>query len=90
MSYSISLSDKATKQLKKLNKAVVRRIIDKLKTLSSEPYSKTLPLQDSEFRRLRIGDWRIILDIADDLKEVFVVLVGKRENIYEELEQSGG
>jgi len=90
MTYSIFLSDKTTKQLKKLNKDIVRRIVKKLKTLNEEPYEKTRPVQDSEFRRLRVGDWRIIVDIAEDIKEVLVILVGKRENVYEELEKSTG
>jgi len=90
MAYSISLSDKAAKQLKKLNKDIVRRIVKKLKTLKEEPHEKTRPLQDSEFRRLRIGDWRIIVDIAEDIKEVLVVMLGKRENVYEALGKSSG
>ena len=83
--YSIILSSKAKAQLKKLNKNIVKRIVEKLKKLSEDPYLKTRPLQDSEFRRLRIGNWRIIIDIADDLKKVFVILVGRRDTIYKVL-----
>jgi len=85
MSYSVYLSGKAKKQLRKLEKDLLRRILKKLKTLSEEPYIKTEPVQGTHFRKIRVGSWRAIVEIADDISEVLVVIVGKRENIYEEL-----
>ena len=90
MKYSISFSDKADKQLKSLDKDLAQRIVKKLRALKENPCEKTLPLQNSEFRRLRAGNWRVIVDVAEDLKEVLVVMLGKRENIYKELEKSRG
>jgi len=90
MNYSVTLSDKAIKQLKKLNKVIAQRIIKKLKILKKDPCEKTLPVQDSNFRRLRVGDKRIIINVAEDVKKVLVVMLGKRENVYKELEKRSG
>ena len=35
-----------------------------------------------EIWRIRVGDWRVCYQIRDD---VLVVLVGRRENVYERL-----
>ena len=88
MVWTIELTDTATRQLAKLDKAVAQRIrkflqqrIAPLKdprTLGQKLHGKTL----GEFWKYRVGDYRIITRIEDDRLVVLVIQIGHRSEIY--------
>lgn len=85
--YKIVLSDAAKKSLKKIDKAIVLKILDKFESdLSnhSNPrsFGKSLKGELGSLWRYRIGDYRIICDIQDDILTIIVVRVGHRKEIY--------
>ena len=84
-SYKIEIKKSAAKEIAKLPKVVLRRIIDKIQTLSSNPRPQGCKkLSGDEKYRIRVGVYRILYSITDEKLVVFVVKVGHRKNVYEE------
>ncbi len=83
MAFEIIWSDLAIRQLRKLERTVARRIFDKVGELSENPHRFVQKLVNSPYYRLRVGDYRVILDIQGDLLRILVLKVGHRESIYE-------
>ncbi len=81
--YSVIFNPKAETQLKKLNKSIQERILNSLERIKIRPFSFDVKkLQGTSYYRLRIGDYRIILDIRQDKLIIIVIEIGHRKNIY--------
>ncbi len=80
--YSLIYSEHAVKQLKKLDKKTQERIFNSLERCRIRPQAYVKRLVGCEYFRLRVGDYRIILDIKEDRLIIFVVEAGHRKNIY--------
>jgi len=80
--FDIEFSITAQKQLYRLEKQVQERIISTLERIRIRPYSHVKKLVGGPYFRLRIGDYRAILDIRGDKLIIFVIEVGHRRNIY--------
>ena len=70
------------KFLKKLNKEDKTRIISTLERCRIRPHSYVKKLVSSPYFRLRVGDYRVILDINSGRLLIIVVEIGHRKNIY--------
>ncbi len=88
MVWIINYTESASKQLKKLDKQVALRILDymdqRVATLD-DPRSLGKNLvgpKMGEYWRYRVGDIRIICDIADKQMCVLVIEVGNRKEVY--------
>ena len=82
MVYDILFSDTSRKQFEKLEKSVQQRIINSLERIRIRPESFIKRLVGEPYYRLRVGDYRIILNIIKDKMIIFVIEVGHRKNIY--------
>ena len=80
--YSIEFSQTAEKQLYKLEMNVQARIISTLERIRVRPYPHVKKLVSSPYFRLRVGEYRVILDVKEDRLIIFVIEVGHRRNIY--------
>jgi len=85
MTYQIFFTDKALKQLKKLQKNDQERIIKSLERIRIRPESYITKLIDDPGYRLRVGEYRVILDIEKEKLIILVLMVGHRKNIYKKL-----
>jgi len=83
MTYSIKWRPKAVKELRKLPRDVAIRIVKKVDTLKEDPKKSLQKLRggDGGFK-LRVGDYRILIDIIEKEKVIAVRVVGHRKNIY--------
>ena len=81
-------SDKALKQLKKLNKIANARIVDYMDEIAvlknPRERGKALVGNFAGFWRYRVGDYRILCRIQDDVLEILVVEIGHRKNVYDD------
>ena len=82
MTYEIIFSGAALKQLKKLDKSAQERIISTLERIRIRPQSHVKKLVGDSGYRLRVGDYRVILDIDEGILVVLVLKVGHRKKIY--------
>lgn len=84
MDYEVILADEAEDFLKKCDKSVRNRILDKLENLKTNPeLGKPLTANLAGLWSLRIGDHRAIYQIKNNELVVFVIKIGHRKNIYE-------
>ena len=81
--YRIIVRKSVSKDLKKIPKKDVKRILAAIQTLASNPrppQSKKLSAQNRY--RFRQGNFRILYSIEDDKLIVCVVKVGDRRDVY--------
>jgi mRNA interferase RelE/StbE len=84
LAYKVLLHPKAAKALQKLDDIKKGRIKTALAGLASDPYEIGEPLSPSDFWKVRIGDYRAIYEIDSAKKEVLILFVGHRKNVYDE------
>ena len=82
MSYQIIWSDKSKENLKGMEIGIVRRIVRKVTELELAPYHFVEKMTDVNCWKLRVGDYRILMDINEDKKEIQILKVGHRRNVY--------
>jgi mRNA interferase RelE/StbE len=82
MTYEIIFTDIALRQLKKLEKDVQTRIINALDRIKIRPESYLKKLVGDPGYRLRVGDYRVIVDVEKKKLIILVLKVGHRKTIY--------
>ena len=83
MTYDVVISKNAFNQLKKLDKTTQERISKALERIRIRPEKYVQKLVDSSEYRLRVGDYRLILDIDKEKIQILVLKKGHRKNIYD-------
>ena len=88
MQYRIVFTDRAKKQIKKLDKHIASLIIGWLEKNiqgceNPRRHGKALVENKSGEWRYRIGDYRVICEIQDEEIVVLVLEIGHRKNIYD-------
>jgi len=82
MSYEIIFSASALKQLKGLEREAQVRIISALERIRIRPERYVTKLVGDPGYRLRVGQYRVIMDIDKGRLLILVIKVGHRKNIY--------
>ncbi|MCX9015166.1 MAG: type II toxin-antitoxin system RelE/ParE family toxin [Candidatus Methanoperedens sp.] len=82
MTYEVLFSDKALKQLKKIEPNIQGRIIAALEKIRIRPEAYVTKLVEDPGYKLRVGDYRVIMDIENKRLHILVLKVGHRKNIY--------
>ncbi|WP_202079111.1 type II toxin-antitoxin system RelE family toxin [Caldalkalibacillus salinus] len=86
MSYEVELSSSANKYLRKLDKKTRNRILNHILILSENPRHPELNIKklqgEESLYRLRIGDFRVMYSVYDDVLIIFIVKIGPRGDIY--------
>ncbi len=85
MVWDIKWSKTAENQLKKIaksNKNIAQQIITKLEEITDNPYLFTEKLLGFNLRKLRVGSYRVILNLEEQKITIFIVQVGHRNKIY--------
>jgi len=85
MSYEIIFTDTSRKQFKKLEKDIQERIVKALERIRIRPEAHIKKLVEDLGYRLRVGEYRIILDIEKEKLIILVIKIGHRKNIYKKL-----
>ena len=80
--YSVELTNTAKKQFSKLNNILKKRIVANLARSRVRPYAHIKKLVGGPYFRLRVGDYRLILDIKDNKLIILVLELGHRKQIY--------
>lgn len=86
--YKIILSDEAKRSLRKLDKSIVAKLLTKFesdlrKLIDPRQAGKALKGELGSLWRYRVGDYRIICDIQDEILTIIVVRVGHSKNIFD-------
>lgn len=83
--HQVKESDNAKIALYKIQPEWAARIRQKISHIAADPYGRhnnVTKLQNSEYYRLRVGDWRIIYSINNNELLIFVIDVLSRGSAY--------
>jgi mRNA interferase RelE/StbE len=83
--YSVSLSSRARRETRNLDRQTLTRIAKAIDGLAQNPRPPgCLKVKTSEgLWRIRVGDWRIGYEIDDTVRQVRIVTVGHRSEFYD-------
>ena len=84
-SYRVALTSSAEKELHRLPKKAIARMMSRLEQLVSAPRPpgcKKLKGGDNEWR-IRVGDYRIVYVIDDAARTIDVTRIAHRRDVYE-------
>jgi mRNA interferase RelE/StbE len=81
--YELKFAAGATKDMRGIPKATVRRILKRIQLLQNNPRPLgAIKLAGRDTYRVRQGDYRILYDIFDHILIVEVVQIGHRRDVY--------
>ena len=88
MVWKIEFDPAAERELSRLDPQIARRILvflrDRIASLD-DPRSIGEALKGAqlgEFWKYRVGDWRIIANIEDDVLRILIIRIGNRREVY--------
>ena len=86
--YEVQFSARALKELEKLPRQEQQRIVIRAEHLAINPHPPGSQKVHGrrELFRVRIGDYRVVYDVQDDVLTVMVVRVGHRRDVYRNME----
>ncbi|MEW6201766.1 MAG: type II toxin-antitoxin system RelE/ParE family toxin [bacterium] len=88
MEYSVIISNSAEKELKSLDHKIADRIGSRLLILEDNPKPpNSKHLKGTTFYRLRIGDYRVIYNIDNEMRIINILSIGHRKEIYRQLKR---
>lgn len=82
MAWDVIWSEKSLKQLEKIDKKNAQKIYDSVLACVKDPFRAVMRLTNSPFYRLRVGNYRVILDLQQSKMIIFVVATAHRGKIY--------
>jgi mRNA interferase RelE/StbE len=83
-SYQIRWKGSAARELKKLPQTTIQRVLDTVEALSvaPRPHGARRLVGTEHTYRLRVGDYRIVYTVEDDVLLVHIIRVGHRRDVY--------
>lgn len=87
MTFRIELTKSAAKALKAIPKTAQKRITKKIESLAEGPPepAKTKMKGDNPFHRVRVGDYRIVYEIQNEILLILILKIGHRKEVYRRL-----
>lgn len=87
MSYTIELKPAAVRDLRKLAKGLQKRIAARIDELADNPRPPGVEKLSGErhYYRLRVGNYRIVYEVKEDVPLVLVIRIGHRREIYQRM-----
>jgi mRNA interferase RelE/StbE len=83
MRYKVVIKRKAQKQLNKIRREDRERIIGTVFGLAEDPTPRnSRELQGRVGRHLRMGDYRVIYEVDEEEREITILQVGHRRDVY--------
>lgn len=83
MPYTVELSNRAKRELAALSTDLQTRIVTALRKLEENPRPSGIEkLTGTDAYRLRVGDYRILYEVHDQILLVLVVKIGHRRDVY--------
>jgi len=89
MKYVIKFRPAVEKDIRHLPQKELIRIKRKIESLAENlPDRSTTKMKgNNNFHKVRVGDYRIVYEIHDDVLVILVVKIGNRKDIYKKLPQ---
>ena len=87
MKYRVEVKKSAAKELKKLSKPDQKRISRAIDNLAENlPNPETTKMKgNNPFHKIRVGDYRIVYEIQDEILLILVLKISHRKDVYRNL-----
>ena len=83
--WEVVFDEEAIDFLNALPKELKERIFDKIISAKEYPFHFFERLAGREEYKLRIGDYRIIVDLEPHNKVIRILIIGHRKNVYQKI-----
>ena len=83
-SYKVQLLKSADRDIRKIDKQQIRRILDAIRSLAEDPFPKQhkkLTGSESGYR-LRVGDYRVIYEVDKTKVTIEIFYIRHRRDVY--------
>ena len=80
--YKLIFEKRALADLNKLQRQIKQRIWKKLQDSKENPFNFFERLVGNNCFKLRVGDWRVIVEIDSSEEVISILRLGHRKNIY--------
>ena len=80
--YKLIFDEKAIEFLEKLDYKIRNRIFNKILITKEKPFRNYERLTNRDEYKLRVGNYRVIVDIDEKSKKIIILFIGHRKNIY--------
>lgn len=86
MPYTIEIRPAAQRSIRKLPAQDAQRILTKINALAGDPFpSGSKKLAGTDWRRVRVGNYRVIYAVEKAHLLVLVIRIGHRREVYRDL-----
>lgn len=88
MSYQVRLSNRAARDLDRLDRGARERILNRLDQLAEAPGDRRLSsllTNQGGLRKSRVGGWRIIFSVDEGGTSINVVTIDRRGQVYQRI-----
>jgi mRNA interferase RelE/StbE len=83
VSYSVQIKRSAAKELARIAKSDRSRLVQAIDALAENPFKGSVLKGELQgLRRIRVGDYRIVYEVQDDVLLVLVVRIAHRRVVY--------
>lgn len=85
MLYTLLIHKDADKALRRMDRPMRHRIVEKIQMLGDNPDDPALdikPLRGEDRFRMRVGDWRVIFDRQDAVRVIAIEKIKSRGDVY--------
>ncbi len=83
MSYSVQVKRSAARELARITNSDRSRLIRAIDALAENPFKgSALKGELRGLRRIRVGDYRVVYEVQDDVLVVLIVRVAHRREVY--------
>ena len=83
--YKVRYRASATKMLRRMPRNLAKTVVRKIDQLAVSPYTpnnNVTRLKGERGYRLRVGDWRVLYEIHDDVLVIEIIKIGPRGDVY--------
>ncbi len=85
MTYQVILSEEARRTLKRLDKTTSSRMVKRLEMAAPNPLPYLKRLEGVPLFSLRVGNYRLILNLDLNKRMILVIRIGHRKKVYDSL-----
>lgn len=84
-SYKVSLKKSVEKDIRKIDKKEIARILEAIDALGEDPFpTGSRKLVGSNYTyRIRVGDYRVVYFVSTQANEILIQRVGHRKEVYD-------
>ena len=84
MMFSLGFSNQSEKFLKKCDKGLRERVLEKIKKLKTEPvpHNAVSVVGEEKTFRIRVGDYRVLYEVKWNENKILIAVIDKRSKVY--------